>query len=102
MGVSIRVPRECQLYAGRKSIISERRKVAGAPGTGVFLGRGWGHFVWRPEETPNWDCVAALERTKSRLKISLVQPCGLERLIDVSPLAPDSLGDLSGAHSFLA
>ena len=31
MGVSIQVPREFQLYVGRTSIISKRRKVAGAP-----------------------------------------------------------------------
>jgi hypothetical protein len=41
-------------------------------------------------------------RFKSELKISLFQPCSLERLIDVSPLAPDGLWNLSGAHSFLA
>src|ERR1700722_15483937 len=34
--------------------------------------------------------------------LSLVQPCGLERLVDVSPFAPDGFSDLSGAHSFLA
>jgi len=32
----------------------------------------------------------------------LVQPCRLERLVDVSRLAPDGLRDLSGTHSFLA
>jgi hypothetical protein len=32
----------------------------------------------------------------------LVQPCGLERLVDVAPVAPHGLGDLSGAHSFFA
>jgi hypothetical protein len=36
------------------------------------------------------------------IRASLVQPCGFKRLIDVSPLAPDDLRDLSGAHSFLA
>jgi hypothetical protein len=36
------------------------------------------------------------------LELSLVQPYGLERLVDVSPFAPDGLSDLSGAHSFLA
>jgi hypothetical protein len=32
----------------------------------------------------------------------LVQPHRLERLVHVSALAPDGLGDLSGAHPFPA
>ena len=33
---------------------------------------------------------------------TLIEPSSLERLVDVAPLAPDGLGDLGGAHSFLA
>ena len=33
---------------------------------------------------------------------SIVQPGRLERLIDVSPLAPDGFGNLGSAHPFLA
>jgi hypothetical protein len=32
----------------------------------------------------------------------LVQPCSLERLVDVPAFAAHGLGDLSSAHSFLA
>jgi hypothetical protein len=41
-------------------------------------------------------------RPKSHSELSLVQSCGLERLVDVAPLTADSMGDLGGAHSFLA
>ena len=51
MGVSIQVPREFQLYVGRTSIISKRRKVAGAPAPEfTWGGGGGGHFVWRQGE----------------------------------------------------
>ena len=34
--------------------------------------------------------------------VSLVEPCGFERIVDVSPLAPDDPGDVRGSsHPFL-
>jgi hypothetical protein len=40
----------CQLHLRNMSFCCDPRKVAGAPGAGVVMGRGWGaHFVRQPE-----------------------------------------------------
>jgi hypothetical protein len=44
----------CQMYASYMLFTPMLRKVAGAPGTEVLMGRGWGPFVWRPEEKVNF------------------------------------------------
>jgi hypothetical protein len=65
------------------------------------MGWGGGHFVWRPKtinSERSWLSMSAVIQAST----SLVQPCGVERLIDVSPLAPDGLGNLRSAHSSLA
>ena len=70
------------------------------------MGRGWGVISFGGKEKAlSSDCVAAPEHSKLAAKepsASLIQSCGLERLVDIPSLAPDGLGDLSGAHSFLA
>jgi hypothetical protein len=86
-------------------MVSSIARWLGPPALELSWGGGGGHFVWRPEETSGSDCVATPERAKPPVEqraSGLVQPCGLQRLVDVPPLAPDGLGDLSGAHSFLA
>ena len=54
-GIGNRVPRAranlCQLYAAcMLFLLPARRNVAGAPGTGVVMGRGWGAFRLAAEE----------------------------------------------------
>src|SRR6202161_4311764 len=75
------------------------------------MGEGWG-----PTRSPagklstqaSLGCVSAPCREITRATFEaaapsrLVQPSSLERLVHVSPLTPDGLGDLSDAHSFLA
>jgi hypothetical protein len=71
-----------------------------------FLGKGVGGISFGGQKKRQvriaWLRLSAQSpQFKSKLEISLVQPRGLERLIDVSSLAPDGLGDLSSGHSFL-
>ena len=70
------------------------------------MGRGWGVISFGGKEKAlSSDCVAAPEHSKLAAKepsASPIQSCGLERLVDIPSLASDSLGNLSGAHSFLA
>jgi hypothetical protein len=74
MGVSIQVPREFQLYVGRTSIISKRRKVAGAPAPELtWEGVGGGISFGGKEKTSSSDCVAVgLERKACGLKAELL------------------------------
>ena len=73
------------------------------------MGRGAISFV--SQKTSDSTLLSAVlsalaAKPPSKLEVeapaSLVQPSRPERLIDVSTLAPDGLGDLSGAHPFLA
>src|SRR5580700_3417221 len=64
----------------------------------------------KPPAQANCSPIAILKRTlswqstrpKSNSELCLVQPCGLERFVDISPFAPDGLCDLGGTHPFLA
>ena len=73
MGVSNQVPREFQLYVGRTSIISKRRKVAGAPAPELTWEGLGGHFVWRPGENVKFGLRGSgAERKACGLKAELL------------------------------
>jgi hypothetical protein len=66
------------------------------------MGRGGGPFR---SELENYQLELVLtepEHHHSSGQPSLVEPRGFKRLVDVSPLAPDGLSDIRGAHPFLA
>jgi hypothetical protein len=98
-----------RLHVSRMLFCSGRRMVAGAPRHRSCHGEGWEAYRLAARRKRQLR-IALLRlsgqspRSKSHpsFLISLVQPCCLERLVNVSSLAPDGLCDLSGPHSFLA
>ena len=79
----------------------------GPPEPELSWGGVGGHFVRQPETIDldlSWRRLSGPERVghDPSLPTSLGQPGSLERLVDVPSFAPDGLGDLSGAHPFLA
>jgi hypothetical protein len=93
---------ERQLHAPNVLFCFKRR--GAPPGAELSWGRGWGLFRSEAKKISTSDLWLRLigespwATSHQRSRTSLIQPCGLERLVGFSPLATDGLGDLSGAH----